>query len=283
MLKCYNGEKTVGGNMKKIARITTQKRNQERYNIFISDGDTEYYAFSVDEAILIKYALQKGKELNDEFLDEILQQNSIYEAYTRAIHFLSYRMRTKKEIRDHLIKKEVEQEQADEVMERLEREKLLDDGEFAKMFVRTRISTSDKGPGFIRRELSEKGVSAQYIDEALELYTFDDELEKAVKFVLKKSRSLARESSFQQKQRIQTSLMQKGFSQSAIKEALGTLAEERNEDDEHAALAEQAEKLMRKHSRKYEGYQLKQKVTEGLHRKGFPFDLIRSHLDEVIK
>ncbi|WLV25426.1 recombination regulator RecX [Aciduricibacillus chroicocephali] len=269
--------------MKKIARITTQKRNKERYNIYISDGEREFYAFSVDEAILIQYALRKGMELEDEFLDELLRQNSIYEAYTRAIHFLSYRMRTKKEIKDHLFKKEIEPEQIEQVMERLERDKLIDDAEFANMFVRTRVNTSDKGPGHVRRELLEKGVAPQIAEEALKFYSFEDEREKAVKFAQKKVRQPKQESSLQLKQRIQASLMQKGFSQGAIKEALNELSDIRDENDEQAALSRQGEKLLRKHGRAYEGYELRQKVTEALYRKGFSFDSIRAYLDEHMK
>ena len=46
-----------------ITKITTQKKNKERYNIFMDEGKGEQYAFSVDEAVLIKYQLKKGMEL----------------------------------------------------------------------------------------------------------------------------------------------------------------------------------------------------------------------------
>lgn len=269
--------------MKKIARITTQKRNKERYNIFISENDKEYYGFSVNEAILIQCALSKGMELTDDFLEDLLQQNTLYEAYTRAIHYLSYRMRTKKEIRDHLIKKEVEPMQADEVLTRLEEEKLTDDLEFAKMFVRTRMSTSDKGPGYIKRELMGKGVTDQIASEALELYTFGDQLEKALDFTMKKNRQQVRESHTQKKQRIQTALMQRGFYPEVIKEAISELEEEKNEDAELEAMKQQADKLIRKHGRTLEGYKLKQKVKEGLYRKGFSIDTINAYLENEIE
>jgi len=269
--------------MKKIARITTQKRNKERYNIFISEDDKEYYGFSVNEAILIQYALRKGMELPENFLDDLLQQNTLYEAYTQAIHYLSYRMRTKKEIRDHLIKKEVEPMQADEVLARLDEEKLIDDLEFAKMFVRTRVNTSDKGPGFIKRELLGKGVTEQIISQALELYTFGDQLEKALQFTMKKNRQQVRESHTQKKQRIQAALMQRGFSTDVIKEAIVELEEEKNEDVELEAMQQQADKLLRKYSRTHEGYELKQKLKEGLYRKGFSMDTIRDYLDNNLE
>jgi regulatory protein len=38
-----------------ITKITVQKKQPDRYNIFTDDGNGERYALSVDEAVLIKY------------------------------------------------------------------------------------------------------------------------------------------------------------------------------------------------------------------------------------
>ena len=268
--------------MKKISRITTQQRNKERYNIFVVEDGHESYGFSVDEAILIQYMLKKGMDLTDELLEKILRQNSLYEAYTQAIHYLSYRMRSKKEIVDFLRKKEVEAEQIEAVMDRLAEEKLTDDLEFARMFVRTRIRTSDKGPSFIRRELAEKGVSVQHIDQALSLYTFDLQLEKAVKLAEKKQRSGKQESHKMLVQRIGANLMQKGFASDVVKEALAAVKEESDGDAEMEALANQGDRLIRRHERTLEGFSLKQKVKEGLYRKGFPMDAINDYLEQAL-
>ena len=44
-----------------ITKITRQKNNPERYNIYIEDN----YAFAVDESLLVKYQLSKDKVLED--------------------------------------------------------------------------------------------------------------------------------------------------------------------------------------------------------------------------
>ncbi|MFC3039235.1 recombination regulator RecX [Virgibacillus xinjiangensis] len=265
--------------MKKIARITTQKKSKNRYNIFLDDGHGESYGFSVDEALLIEYRLRKGLELDNSMVDTLIQKDTVHKVYTQAIHFLSYRMRTKKEIRDYLVKKEVEPEQVEQIMGRLEKENLVDDRQFAEMFVRTRMNTSSKGPSLIKKELMEKGVAAAIAAEAVEGYPYEVQYEKIRKLIDKKLSQKKKDSFRKQVQNLQASLMQKGFTQDVVKEAFADIQEEKDEDAEWEALVYQGEKLMRKHQMKHEGYALMNKVKEGLFRKGFPMDQIQKFLE----
>jgi Uncharacterized protein conserved in bacteria len=81
-----------------ITKISRQKRNQERYNIYLN----EEYAFSVDEAILVQYGLNKGKILDDLAVDEIAFDDEIQRAFNRALSFLSYQMRSEYEVYEKL-------------------------------------------------------------------------------------------------------------------------------------------------------------------------------------
>ncbi|WLR42669.1 hypothetical protein LC087_18640 [Bacillus carboniphilus] len=47
-----------------ITRITTQKNNRNRYNVYIEEKGREKYAFSVDEHTLVNFQLQKGERFN---------------------------------------------------------------------------------------------------------------------------------------------------------------------------------------------------------------------------
>ncbi|MCA0971822.1 recombination regulator RecX [Halobacillus litoralis] len=268
--------------MAKLTRITTQKKNKNRYNIYLDHGRGEDYGFSVDADVLVKYRLQKGMELDDATINALIQTDTIHKSYTLAINYLSYRMRSEKEMRQYLLEKEVEPEHVDEIIKRLYNEKLLDDQEFANSLIRTRVMTSSKGPLLLKKELIEKGVTAMQAEEALQYYPFDRQLEKASKFAEKKMRQDSRKSRKQQIQSVQQTLMQKGFSGDVIQEALASLPEEEENDSEWEAVVYQGEKLVRKYERKTEGYELKQKVKAGLYRKGFPFDLIDRFLEEYV-
>lgn len=265
--------------MRKITRITTQKKSKNRYNIFLNDGQDETFGFGVDEAILIEYRLRKGLELDDSMIDTLIQKDTVHKTYTQAIHFLSYRMRTKKEIYDYLVKKETEPENIDWIMEKLDKQNLIDDHLFAEMFVRTRINTSSKGPLLIKKELIEKGVAASIADKAISGYPYEIQYKKVSKLIDKKLNT-AKKDAFRKKiQQLQGALLQKGFTQDVIKDALADVSEEKDEAAEWDAIVFQGEKLNKKHQRKLEGYDLRNKVKTSLFQKGFSMELINRYLD----
>ena len=94
-----------------ITKITTQKKRTDRYNIFVD----EKYAFSVDEEVLLKFQLKKGKEIDSLVLSQIQFHDEIQKAFTAALDYLSYRMRSEAEVRLFLKKKEIEEPIINEV------------------------------------------------------------------------------------------------------------------------------------------------------------------------
>lgn len=268
--------------MAKITRITTQKRNKQRYNIFLDHGQGENYAFSVDEDILIQYMLRKGMEIDEETIETLMEKDSFHKAFTLALNYLSYRMRSEKEIRTYLWDKEVDDEKIEYVVKRLKEENYLNDTEFAIALVRTRMQTSSKGPLLVKKELHEKGVAKPTASEALEHYTFDEQVEKATKLVEKKLRLDGKKSFREQIQKTRQTLMQKGFTNDVIQVVMEEVQDDKDEDAEWDAVVFQGEKALRKYSSKSEGYELKHKVKGALYRKGFAFEYIDRFLDEYV-
>lgn len=275
--------KERGEPVKKISRITTQKKNTHRYNIFLAKGDSDAYAFSVDEAVLIEFHLRKGLELNEKTIEAITQRDNLYKAYTQSIHYLSYRMRSRKEVYDYLAKKEIQHDYIEEILIRLTKEKLLNDQEFAEMFLRTRINTSTKGPNIIRNELKEKGITFAIIDKVIEGFTYEMQYEKLKKLMTKKMNQASKHSFRKKLQQLQMSMVQKGYAQDVIKEVAATFSEAKDENKEWEALVYQGEKLYRRHGDKLEGYELRNKLTQGLQQRGFSFDLIKQYVSEKME
>lgn len=265
----------------KISRITTQKKSKQRYNVYLVEGDSDAYGFSVDEAILVEFGLRKGLELDEATIEQLIKQDTIQKSYLLAINYLSYRMRSRKEMYDYLKQKEVEEEHITVIMERLTKEGLLNDQQFAEAFTLTRINTSSKGPLLVKRELMDKGVSTVIADEAIALYTYDTQFEKAMKWVNKKIGTSKKESYKKQLQQLQMTLIQKGFEQPVISDVIMQLRNQANDTDEWEALVYQGDKLLRKYEGKKFGYELKMKVKEGLYRKGFHMELINQFIDEI--
>jgi regulatory protein len=262
-----------------ITKITVQKKKTDRYNIYMDYGKGEEYAFSVDEDVLIKHQLKKGLELDEFALSEIGYKDDIRKSYNTAIQYLSRRMRSETEVRKHLAEKDVEEPVIQEVIHKLYDYKFLNDEEFAKAFVRTQMNTSDKGKGLIRNELREKGISSRLIEEALEEYPRETELNTAIKLCGKQAQKLSRDSSKIIKQKLEQMLMRKGFNFDIIQAAIAETELEKEEDEEMAALKFQAEKAKRKYA-KLTKFEYKQKMKQTLFRKGFSFDLIEQYLNE---
>jgi regulatory protein len=282
LLTCYDGlEVSV---MIKISRITTQKKNIHRYNVFLDNGHGEKYGFSVDESVLIEENIRKGMELDNATIDRLVQKDTLHKSYTRAIHYLSYRMRTEKEIYDYLVKKETEPEHIPEIMKKLQAEGLINDAQFAAAFTDTRIHMSDKGPLLVQKELIEKGIANTIAREAVLQYTYAIQYEKAFKWAKKKLRQTKKNAFQKQLQQIQATLMQKGFTNDVIKDVREAVREEENDlEAEWEAISHHGDKLLRRHQRKYSGYELHNKVKEGLFRQGFSFDLIKRYIDDQVK
>lgn len=267
--------------MKKISRITTQKRNKNRYNIFIADGTGENYGFSVEEDVLVEFHLRKGLALDDTLINTLMRRDDLHKSYSKAISYLGYRMRTEKEIRDYLIKNEVDDVHIDEIIDRLLERNLLDDEEFANAFVRTRIRTSSKGPGLVKQELRAKGVSNKYATSATELYTYGVQYDKAEEIVEKRLRRDSKNSFTRQLQQVRALLMRNGFSGDVISDVIKEVEDQKDSGEEWEAIKRQGERLFSRHSRKLTGYDLERKVKEGLYRQGFKGNLIDAYLEEI--
>jgi regulatory protein len=178
-----------------------------------------------------------------------------------------------------LKKKEVEPEHIDSIMERLTKEGLLNDKQFAEAFTITRINTTSKGPLLVKRELIEKGVSASIAEEVITAYTYDTQFEKAMKWATKKVSTSKKDSFQKQLQSLRSTLMQKGFTPDVITDVLMSIRDEKDDIAEWDALVYQGEKLVYKHEKKKTGYELKMKVKEGLYRKGFKMEHIHKFID----
>lgn len=258
----------------KIIKITTQKNTTERFNIYIDKGNGEEYGFSVDQDVLIEFQIRKGNSYTEEELNEILYKDDIKKAFNLALKYLSYRMRAAKEIRDYLNKKEYSEDIAGIVIEKLKQYQYVNDLEFAKAFVRSRILNSTKGPLLIKQELQQKGISEVNIQESLKEFPEETQLDIVFRFAEKNTKQSKNMSDYQVKQKIGQALLAKGFSQSIIKTALAEIKIEKDEDQELQAISKQGEKAYKKYSSKFEGWELDQKVKQYLYQRGFKSDEI---------
>ena len=264
----------------KIKRISTQKKNNERFNIYIERDGKEEYAFAVDVDILIKYNLERDKEIDDDFVKEVLTAEEEQKAYRLSLNHLSYRMRATSEVETHLIEKEMPEHAIKHAIQRLTEQKYIDDQQFALAYTATKKATTPQGPGRIRRDLAALKIKKEFIDEALRQFTEEEELEKVVKFLRQKQKELARRSVRELKQKLQQTLMQRGFSAEVTQQGVQIVFEEVEVDAEEEAALYQARKYYPKYH-KLEPFAREQKTKQALVRKGFPYAIVATVIEQV--
>lgn len=92
-----------------------------------------------------------------------------------ALTYLTARMRSEKEMRQYLEKKEYEPEEIAAVMERLKEYRYIDDQAFADEWIRTRTATKPIGKYALSQGLYRKGIDKQTIERSLQSYDAADE------------------------------------------------------------------------------------------------------------
>ncbi|WP_427017004.1 regulatory protein RecX [Pseudarthrobacter sp. P1] len=96
--------------------------------------------------------------------------------------------KSRHQLAQKLAERHVPAEVVEEVLDRFEAVGLVDDAEFAQMWVRSRAQTRHLARGALGRELSEKGIDPDLAAEALEQLSDEDEHAAAAALVRRKLR-----------------------------------------------------------------------------------------------
>lgn len=259
-----------------ITKIGRQKNNPERYNIYLN----EQYAFAVDESTLIKYGLTKGKMLEQFEIDDITYEDEIAKAFNKALHFLSFQMRSEYEVKMKLLDLKFGEAVVQEALRKLEKLGFLNDETYSKALLETKKKTAKKGPRAIQQDLMKKGIDKKLQEQVLNSYTNDEQIEIALQLAEKEVRAGAKKTPAQIKQKVQDLLLRKGYSYSIVSEVLDQLQLEREDDEWQNLIEAQGEKIWRKYAVKFTGNELHMKIKQALYQKGFPIEVINRFIEE---
>jgi regulatory protein len=193
---------------RKITALKVQKRNSQRINVYL-DGE---FAFG-----LSRFAaswLQVGQDLSPEKIQELQEIDAQEVAYQRALNFISYRMRSEKEIHQNLQKHNTPEKVITEVLARMRKSGLVNDLQFAQTWVENRSTFRPRGQRALTIELRQKGIADETIDEALRDL---DEEPLAYQAALKQSRRYAGLEWMAFRQKMSAFLARRGFNYEVAK------------------------------------------------------------------
>ena len=145
-------------------------------------------------------------------------------AMTIATNALAMRAKSRGELAAQLKRRGIPLDVANDVLDRLERSKLIDDLEFARVWSRTRLSSKKISKRVLAQELRKKEVAEDLIAIALDEISTDDEYEAALQLGERKARSLANYAEDVRERRITSALARKGYNYSIISRVLKEIA-----------------------------------------------------------
>ena len=230
-----------------------------KYNVLI-DGEN----YIIFEDVILKYKLLSKKEITSNELSDYLKDNIYYEAYYKAMDYIKKRLRTEKEIKEYLIKKEYSSEIIERVVKCLKKDNYIDEDLYVCSYINDQINFKIKGPLKIKQELVYLGIDNNIIDEKISIYSKEKQINKIRKVIDKEVKLNVSKSSYMLKNKLLMSLLNKGFYKDDI---IGVL--ENTKIDDKDIYEKEYKRLYQKYSKSFSGPELEYKVKSLLYQKGF--------------
>ncbi|MDZ7724746.1 MAG: RecX family transcriptional regulator [candidate division KSB1 bacterium] len=200
-----------------ITGLVPQKKRKDRYSVFLDDE----FAFGIHVDVLLKTGIAKGDRLDLEKIEEIQDLEEKRAAKDKALRLLGVRARSRSEMRQRLERSDFSKPVIEWTLKELDRLKLLDDTEFAKMFSRSRMVTKPVGAYYLRRELFQKGLSEKDIETGVnEAYRETDEATVARELAAKRKKMLKNKEEIKAKKRVSDFLQRRGFAFAIIHDVI---------------------------------------------------------------
>jgi regulatory protein len=152
--------------------------------------------------------------------------NSLQDCLDAAYYYLSYRPRSEGEIKQWLHKRGFANEVAERAITKLREQNLSDDFTFAQFWTENRLSFRPKSKRLIKRELRDKKVAAEIIEQVTK--DIDDE-EIAYKLASSRMPALAHLDYPDFYRRLSSYLGYRGFGYEVVKRTAALLWQEREE------------------------------------------------------
>lgn len=111
--------------------------------------------------------------------DEAVEADPREVARSIVLRQLTASPKSRDQLARKLAERAVPDEVAESVLDRFEEVQLIDDAEFARMWVRSRVQTKSLAARALRHELAGKGITGDVAEQALSQVSDDDELQAA--------------------------------------------------------------------------------------------------------
>ena len=257
-------------------KITKLEKKKKLYLMELDNGDKCY----ITEDTIVRFMLSRDKVITQQEFDKIQAFAQFSYAKNLALYHLSFKSRTEKEVREYLNKHNIDLQIASQVISNLKEDNWINDRQYAYTIVNANQLSGDKGPYSLLQKLSQKGVVKTTVEEVLNEFDFSQVAQRIAEKLFKKYDGKLPARALQEK--IIQNLANKGFSYADAKWAFEQLDSHVDSETTQELIFRELDKQYPKYTRKYEGYELKQRLTQVLARKGYDFSDIASALREYL-
>ncbi|MFC1513928.1 regulatory protein RecX [candidate division KSB1 bacterium] len=201
-----------------IESIEKLKRRKNRFKCIFASGEF----IELPDFMIVKYSLSEGKSISEKTFNELFSEAAIEKGKEQAFRLLSYRARSKNELKNRIVQSGLGINTAETVVNDLEKIKLIDDEEFAFSFVRDIINRKPAGEFLVKNELKKKGIKEDIINKVVnKVFSEIDRIELARKGMRQWIARHPKTGLVERRKKIADFLYRRGFSWSTIEEVVG--------------------------------------------------------------
>ena len=168
--------------------IKYEKKANSNYLVYF-DNDTK---IKLNEDVILKYKLLYKKEIDEFLLKDIISENNNYDIYNKCVNYIGVRLRSINEMKEYMLRKGVSEEVINDTLERLIKNKLLDDEIFTKAFIKDKLNFTTMGPYRIELELQKHKIDShiisRYIND-IDRDILEEKIDKQIRKIIKSNKN----------------------------------------------------------------------------------------------
>ncbi len=252
----------------KIEKI--KKMSSGKYKITLENNDV----ITTFDDVILSTDMLYTKEIDEETLNKIQSKNDYYNLYNKSIKLISKRLRSEYEIKEFLIKNNALESDIKKIIDLLKQNGFINDLNFTKAYIYDKFNLSNDGPYKIKNDLLNYQIDSNIIEENICLLKEEDIKKKLEKIILKKVRLDHKHSKNVLKNKIKIELYNLGYDNHMIDDVLNNVKFNDNIEKEFNI-------IYNKLIKKYNDYELKNKIKEKLYQKGYSYEDINEQIKRL--
>ena len=193
-----------------------EKISSSKYRLFLSNGEV----IDTYDNVILNLDLLLKSDISISDYNKILNDTVIYDKYNACLKYIQVRIRSTKEIRDYLRRKNASDEEIEIIIDKLIASGNLNDDYFVSCFIKDKLRFTSWGPYKVLNELKKHNIDSDIINKYL--YLFDDTVvrDKLDRLIDKQINSNRKDSNMKLKNKLYNNFMRLGYKSGMILDIL---------------------------------------------------------------